>query len=95
MNPSVNSIDVEGVSVVYPNGHQALNDASFRLGAGTICALVGVNGSGKSTLFKSIMGFVNPTAGRVRINGMPVKDSLKNTWSPMCRSRRKSIGSFP
>jgi manganese/iron transport system ATP-binding protein len=71
------SLDVEGVSVVYPNGHQALNDASFRLGAGTICALVGVNGSGKSTLFKSIMGFVNPTAGRVRINGMPVKESLK------------------
>jgi manganese/iron transport system ATP-binding protein len=71
------SLDVEGVSVAYPNGHQALNDASFRLGAGTICALVGVNGSGKSTLFKSIMGFVNPTAGRVRINGMPVKESLK------------------
>jgi manganese/iron transport system ATP-binding protein len=71
------SLDVEGVSVVYPNGHQALSDASFRLGAGTICALVGVNGSGKSTLFKSIMGFVNPTAGRVRIHGMPVKESLK------------------
>ena len=71
------SLDVEGVSVVYPNGHQALSDASFRLGAGTICALVGVNGSGKSTLFKSIMGFVSPTAGRVRINGMPVKESLK------------------
>jgi manganese/iron transport system ATP-binding protein len=71
------SLDVEGVSVVYPNGHQALSDASFRLGAGTICALVGVNGSGKSTLFKSIMGFVSPTSGRVRINGMPVKESLK------------------
>ena len=68
---------VEGVSVAYPNGHQALNDVSFRLGAGTICALVGVNGSGKSTLFKSIMGFVNPTAGSVRINRMPVKESLK------------------
>jgi manganese/iron transport system ATP-binding protein len=71
------SLDVEGVSVVYPNGHQALSDASFRLGAGTICALVGVNGSGKSTLFKSIMGFVSPTSGHVRINGMPVKESLK------------------
>ncbi len=71
------SLDVEGVTVAYPNGHQALNDASFRLGAGTICALVGVNGSGKSTLFKSIMGFVNPTAGHVRINGMPAKESLK------------------
>ena len=77
MNRARNSIEVERVSVVYPNGQQALSDASFRLGDGTICALVGVNGSGKSTLFKSIMGFVNPTAGRVRINGMPVKESLK------------------
>ena len=74
---NVTSLVVEGVSVIYPNGHQALNNASFQLGAGTICALVGVNGSGKSTLFKSIMGFVNPTSGTVRINGMPVRESLK------------------
>ncbi|MFK7850713.1 MAG: metal ABC transporter ATP-binding protein [Akkermansiaceae bacterium] len=71
------SLDVEGVSVIYPNGHQALRDASFHLGPGTICALVGVNGSGKSTLFKSIMGFLNPTAGQVRVFGMPVRDVLK------------------
>ena len=71
------SLEVEGVSVIYPNGHQALRDASFRLGAGTICALVGVNGSGKSTLFKSIMGFVKPTAGAVKINGLPVREVLK------------------
>lgn len=77
MNRTRNSIEVERVSVVYPNGQQALSDASFRLEDGTICALVGVNGSGKSTLFKSIMGFVNPAAGRVRINGMPVRESLK------------------
>jgi manganese/iron transport system ATP-binding protein len=71
------SLAVEGVSVVYPNGHQALENATFHLGAGTICALVGVNGSGKSTLFKSIMGFVNPTSGSVRINGLPVREVLK------------------
>lgn len=70
-------LDVEGVSVAYPNGHLALHDATFHLGSGTICALVGVNGSGKSTLFKSIMGFVKPTAGSVRINGLPVHEVLK------------------
>lgn len=70
-------LDVEGVSVAYPNGHLALHDMSFRLEGGTICALVGVNGSGKSTLFKSIMGFVNPRAGSVRINGQPVRAMLK------------------
>ena len=65
------------VSVAYPNGHMALRDASFRLDSGTICALVGVNGSGKSTLFKSIMGFVKPRSGQVRINGLPVREVLK------------------
>lgn len=71
------SLEVAGVSVAYPNGNLALHDASFRLGAGTICALVGVNGSGKSTLFKSVMGFVAPSTGTVRINGGPVRDSLR------------------
>ena len=70
-------LDVEDVSVAYPNGHLALHDASFQLRGGTICALVGVNGSGKSTLFKSIMGFVEPRAGSVRINGLPIRAVLK------------------
>ncbi len=70
-------LDVESVSVTYQNGHQALKDATFHLGEGTICALVGVNGSGKSTLFKSIMGFVTPTKGSVKINGQSVKKMLK------------------
>ena len=68
---------VENVSVAYANGHLALHHASFQLGGGTICALVGVNGSGKSTLFKSIMGFVKPTSGSVQINELPVRSALK------------------
>ncbi|MDB5540049.1 MAG: yfeB [Devosia sp.] len=71
------SLEVEGVTVAYPNGNVALRDASFGLGAGTIAGLVGVNGSGKSTLFKAIMGFVQPIAGEVRIAGMPVREALK------------------
>jgi manganese/iron transport system ATP-binding protein len=70
-------LDVVGVSVAYANGHLALHDATFHLASGTICALVGVNGSGKSTLFKSIMGFVKPSAGSVKINGLPVREVLK------------------
>lgn len=70
-------LDVKGVSVAYSNGHLALSDATFHLTSGTICALVGVNGSGKSTLFKSIMGFVRPSAGSIRINGLSVREVLK------------------
>lgn len=71
------TLDVEEIAVIYGNGHAALHGASFSLRGGTICALVGVNGSGKSTLFKSIMGFIQPSAGKVRINGVSVQKALK------------------
>ncbi|MGD9377021.1 MAG: manganese/iron ABC transporter ATP-binding protein [Methyloceanibacter sp.] len=70
------SISVEDLSVTYPNGFTAVRDASFELGPGTICALVGVNGSGKSTIFKAIMGFVTPSAGEVRLCGLPVDEAV-------------------
>ena len=73
----VASLSVQNVTVTYPNGHTAVHDASFELGAGTICALVGVNGSGKSTLFKTIMGFIEPRQGQVRICGLPARAALK------------------
>lgn len=68
---------VENVSVVYPNGHVGVRDASFELGPGTICALVGINGSGKSTLFKAIMGFVAPSAGQVLLSGFSPREAMK------------------
>jgi manganese/iron transport system ATP-binding protein len=73
----VASLAVQNVTVTYPNGHTAVRNASFELGPGTICGLVGVNGSGKSTLFKTIMGFVAPQGGEVRICGLPAHAALK------------------
>jgi manganese/iron transport system ATP-binding protein len=73
-------LEVDTISVTYPNGHQALSNISFTLKSGTNCALVGVNGSGKSTLFKSIMGFVKPNSGRIRINEETVKTAHKENW---------------
>jgi manganese/iron transport system ATP-binding protein len=71
------SLEVRDLTVTYPNGHTALRAASFSLGPGTICGLVGVNGSGKSTLFKAIMGFVSPARGEVRLGGLGVREALK------------------
>jgi manganese/iron transport system ATP-binding protein len=78
MSQETITLDVNDISVIYGNGHAALQGASFSLRGGTICALVGVNGSGKSTLFKSIMGFVKPSSGLVRINGGTVQQALRN-----------------
>ncbi|RYE85657.1 MAG: ATP-binding cassette domain-containing protein, partial [Hyphomicrobiales bacterium] len=71
------SIVISGVTVRYANGVTAVNDASFALGPGTICALVGINGSGKSTIFKTLMGFLKPAQGLVSIAGMEVRKALK------------------
>ena len=71
------SLEASAVTVAYPNGHTALRDASFQLRSGTIAALVGVNGSGKSTLFKTLMGFVKPVSGSIRIAGGTVEQARK------------------
>jgi len=72
----VAAIDVRDLTVTYSNGFTAVHDTSFELGPGTICALVGINGSGKSTIFKSIMGFVRPARGEVRLCGLSVDAAL-------------------
>ena len=70
-------LSVRNATVTYRNGHTALRDATFKIPAGTITALVGVNGSGKSTLFKAIMGCVGLAAGEITILGQPVNAALK------------------
>lgn len=70
-------VEIQGLTVAYPNGLVALRDASFSLQGGAICGLVGVNGSGKSTLFKAIMGLLRPAAGTVVVAGRPVREALK------------------
>ena len=75
--PLAASLSVRNVTVAYPSGTTALRDASFELGPGTICGLVGVNGSGKSTLFKAIMGFLTPTAGDIRIAGLSAREAQR------------------
>ena len=69
-------IEADLVCVNY-NGTVALHDASLTLPAGRICGLVGMNGSGKSTLFKALTGFVRPSRGRIRINGLTVSEAQR------------------
>jgi simple sugar transport system ATP-binding protein len=47
----------------------ALDDVSIKVPAGTFHALLGENGAGKSTLVKCIMGFYQPDAGQVLVDG--------------------------
>jgi manganese transport system ATP-binding protein len=69
-------IEADRVCVNY-NGTVALHDATLALPAGCICGLVGMNGAGKSTLFKALTGFVRPSRGHIRINGLRVVEAQR------------------
>ena len=54
----------------------ALEDVSFSVGPGEICAVIGPNGAGKSTLFRILTGLTTPSGGQARVLGMdPVIDA--------------------
>jgi ABC-type multidrug transport system ATPase subunit len=48
----------------------ALEETSLGIPAGTTWAVVGPNGAGKTTLFALTLGFLGPTTGQVRIDGL-------------------------
>lgn len=47
----------------------AVNDISFKIKKGEIFGLLGPNGAGKSTTINMILGLLEPTSGRVLVNG--------------------------
>ena len=71
------NISVNNLTVTYSNAKLALYNATCTVEPGTITALIGPNGSGKSTLFKSIMGFLKPSQGQIRIAGLPIQKAQK------------------
>lgn len=62
-------IDVQHLSYSLPDGRPLLDDVSFRVGAGSVAALVGANGAGKSTLLRFIAGADAPQEGSVNVTG--------------------------
>lgn len=71
----------EDVSFSYPGSDKlVLDQVSFKISRGEHIALVGENGAGKSTLLKLLLGFYEPTDGRVLINGIDLKDIHLASW---------------
>ena len=61
------TLSISNLSYTYPDNTQALKDITFTINAGEHIALVGASGAGKSTLTQILLGFLQPSAGQVRI----------------------------
>ncbi|MFF2099153.1 thiol reductant ABC exporter subunit CydD [Streptomyces sp. NPDC058202] len=74
-------IAFEGVTVRFPGrSTNAVSDVSFTVAPSETVALVGPSGVGKSTLLNVLLGFVEPTAGRVRAGGVDLSAADLTEW---------------
>lgn len=73
-------VTFEGVSFSYDGVRDVLRDVSFTARAGTTTAFVGRTGSGKSTLMDLLARFMDPTRGRVLVDGRPLREVSLRSW---------------
>ena len=80
-------IRFENVAFTYPGAAQpALRDITLHLKPGSSLALVGENGSGKTTLIKLLTRLYEPTAGRIVLDGLDLRE-----WDPLKLRERVGV----
>jgi osmoprotectant transport system ATP-binding protein len=88
-------IRLESVAKRYPNGTIAVRDLTIEVPEGEICVLVGPSGCGKTTTLKMVNRLIEPSSGRIFLDGEDVTDA-----DPVALRRRmgyviQQIGLFP
>ena len=82
------ALALDGVDALYGESH-VLHGVSFALGEGRVLALLGRNGAGKTTCMNTVIGFLRPRSGAVRVFGDRVHHLAPDAIS------RKGIGLVP
>jgi osmoprotectant transport system ATP-binding protein len=89
------SITLENLGKVYPDGTVAVGDISLEVPAGELVVLIGPSGSGKSTVLRMINRLIEPSKGRILIDGQDI-----TTQDPVELRRQigyviQNVGLFP
>ncbi|MCP9209895.1 thiol reductant ABC exporter subunit CydD [Streptomyces cucumeris] len=75
------TLTVDGLVVRHPGrGEPSLSATSFALRPGETVAVVGPSGAGKSTLLNAVLGFAEPSAGRILLGGQDLKSLDPESW---------------
>jgi ABC-2 type transport system ATP-binding protein len=61
----------------------AVNDVSFSIAHGEIVGLLGHNGAGKTTIMKMLTGYLEPSSGRVRVDGVDLAEDAGRVQSSL------------
>ena len=75
---STESISVENLQKVFPNGVSAVDNLSVAFVPGQVSALLGHNGAGKTTTINILTGAMAQTAGKATINGFDVATQMSS-----------------
>jgi len=73
--PFRDRIRYEHVGFAYRAGTPVLEDVSFEIARGEVVALVGSSGAGKSTAMDLLARFYDPTAGRITLDGVDLREA--------------------
>jgi phosphonate transport system ATP-binding protein len=65
-------LTIQDLTKVYPTGAKALNGVSFRVDEPKVITIIGPSGAGKSTLIRCINRLVEPTSGKILLDGTDI-----------------------
>jgi phosphonate transport system ATP-binding protein len=66
-------LEISDLSKVYPTGTAALKGVSFRVDQPQVVTIIGPSGAGKSTLIRCINRLVEPTSGKIMLDGIDIR----------------------